>query len=201
MIQFHENWHRTYFVQRDNFYWKDHCTLGKCISLTVKVIDEEAEAHHEKGGSGQDQDQHRVVGRVKRSELSSHQWWRDSWEVSSLWKAFSQFSEGWYCQPDRIAITGEPNQWGSSQKRLTEVARPASMWRALLCGLGPWNKKQRETCATSSICQCLTGYVLKLHLPWLYLYMGVCPQLWLRYALSPLSHLCQALCHSEEKCN
>lgn len=38
--------------------------------MTVKVIDEEAEAHHEKGGSVQGQDQYRVVGRVKRSELS-----------------------------------------------------------------------------------------------------------------------------------
>lgn len=165
-IHFHENWYRTYFVQRGNFYWKDHCTLGKCITLTVKVIGEEAEAHHEKGrewarpGPAQG-------GREGQEEgaLSSHQWCRDSWEVSSLWKAFSQFREGWYCQPDRIAITREPNQWGSAQKRLTEVARPTSMWRALFCGLRPWNKKQRETCATASICQRLTGYILKLHLP------------------------------------
>lgn len=131
--------------------------------------------------------------------LSSHQWWRDPWEISNMWKAFSQFGEGWYCQPDRIAVTGEAKQQESSQKRLTEVARPTSMWKALLCGLGPWNKKQRETCATDSICQRLTGYIL--HLPWLYLYTGLCPQLWLRYALSSLSHLCQALCHSEGKCN
>lgn len=38
--------------------------------MTVKVIGEEAAAHHEKGGSGQGKDQHRVVGRVRRRELS-----------------------------------------------------------------------------------------------------------------------------------
>lgn len=132
---------------------------------------------------------------------SSHQWWRDSWEISNVWKAFSQFGEGWYCQPDKIAITGKPNQQGSSQKRLTEVPRPTSMWRTLLCGLGPWNKKQRETWATASICQRLSGCFLKLHLPRLYLCTGVCPQLWLRYALSSFSHLCHVLCPSKEECS